>query len=251
LDKPSYKDEIIQFYANFEKDKANPGCTKVNGKIVPCDKFAINRALGCPWVDSTHLRPNPGAPFENYHTQNWPKVSTMQPICPIEMGRKYFKIQTTTAGKAKHYVVDNLSVDERIVFDWVCYNVLPNGGHTSEPTIISCMIFYYIMEGLAINPGHTINCYMEKAAGGIKKGFPYGGLITRMLELSDVPIFDRPTAQEYYDSDWFKHKGLVLDDVTNTYKVKESDGATTSKGAKRRKVDGGMFLTYRICFLIL
>jgi len=153
LDFPTYKDALHQFYANLGQNDQDMHQSRVCGVVIPVNKVVINEVLGCPWVKSSDLRPwDPNGPYEVFHDYEWPNVADLQPIDPLEMGRQYFDIKGTKPGRAVKYNVDLLSVEHRLVLDWICLNVLPSGGHSCEPSIANIMLFYYLVKGLSINP---------------------------------------------------------------------------------------------------
>jgi hypothetical protein len=174
-------------------------------------------------------------PYDVYHEFDWPDVGTNQPIDPLEMGREYFHIEGDKPGKSARYNIDHLSLEHRLVLEWICLNVLPSGGHACEPSIGNIMIFYYLVKGLRINPGHTIYEYMVKCSNHPKKRFPYGCLITEMMRKKGIVPVEMPIANKYYDKDWLKAKELVLDLDTYKYKVKPPSPGKTAKAAKRKR----------------
>jgi hypothetical protein len=110
LDNPVYLEEVNQFYANFRfDDGVGEYVTRVRGVDLTVTKFSINEAIGCPYVDSSHLKPTkPDGPIEMFIQQTFKPPTSSLPLDPAKMGEKNtLNVGLRSTGKRRIHIQCN------------------------------------------------------------------------------------------------------------------------------------------------
>ena len=167
LNKPSYPSLIRRFYGNLTKpSKSSLHLVATLGDVeIELDLSSMFRILdvndeGAEVIDSN----------------SWPIVENFNPQKCI---RCLFK---SNALILKPKSID-LTLEARLILLFVQHNILPRGGHLSEPTYVDLWLVYSIMMGSRkVNLSLLIIQHMSQVLTSFRSILPYGMLLTTIFQ---------------------------------------------------------------------
>ena len=82
----------------------------------------------------------------------------------------------------------DLTLEARLILLFVQHNVLPRGGHLSEPTYVDLWLVYSILMGRKINLGFFIIQHMANVITSFRRILPYRMLLTTVFQFFGVDL---------------------------------------------------------------
>ena len=151
---------IRRFYGNLSKlSKGSLHLVAILGDVeIELESSTMCRILGVP---------NEGA--EVFDSNSWPIVKNFN---PQECLRCLCK-SNALIPKPKSI---GLTLEARLILLFIQHNILPRGGHLSEPTYVDLQLVYFILMGCKVNLGFLIIQHMSKVLTSSKNILPCSSL---------------------------------------------------------------------------
>lgn len=214
LKEPSFFEETCEFYANLAVGDAGSLTTIVGGKKISLNPWKINEYIGCPYSSLEDCYPiKADGPLNIYNSGTWPIHADPPLIDPLPLSERYFERDGVHLGHPDTYRLDGLTLEERILFEFIGRTVIPSAGHVTEPTIALIMMFYYFVSDRKINPGYAIIQHMKFVAEAKRdqKKLPYGNLITLILKKEiNYNFVTEEKLWKFYDKQFFARRRMIV-----------------------------------------
>ena len=146
---------------------------------------------------------------EVFYSNSWPLVENFN---PQECLRHLCK---SNALILKPKLID-LTLEARLILFFIQHNILPQGGHLSEPTYVNLWLVYSILMGHKINLGFLIIQHMSKVVISSRSILPYGMLLTSVFQYFGVDLdievdLRMSKSSDYIDNACISHLGYEFD----------------------------------------
>ena len=172
LTEPCYPNLIRRFYANLVR----PNPHKLDMRATIGDSV-IN--LDIPTM--CHLLGAHDEGDEVYDSNSWPILPNFNPQQAL---RRLCKPNTLSLKpKSK-----DLTLEARLVLLFVQHNILPRGGHMSEPSYFDLWLVDSILSGRKVNLGYLILQHMANVLSSTHSVLPYGMILSTVFQAFDLNL---------------------------------------------------------------
>ena len=172
INEPSYPKLIRCFYANLEQP--NPHRLELfahmGNKDIKIDASGLCKLVGAP---------NEGD--EVYDSNSWPTLNNFDPQAALVRLCKPNDI--VAKPKAK-----DLNLKARLLLLFVQHNIVPRGGHRSEPSYFDLWLVDCILSGRKVNLGYLMIQQMSNLLSSKSGILPYGMVLTLLFRACTIDL---------------------------------------------------------------